>query len=410
MDIDFFISYASKDLVWAEWIAWQLEAANYTTVMQGWDFVPGSNFVLEMDHAARNARQTIAILTPTYLERLFTQAEWAAAFKQSPTGKGHSLLPVRVEECDLYGLLAQIVYIDLVDTDEKEARRRLLQGVGGKRSKPLYSPSFPGHALLQHGRHFPGNQKLPFAEATFSTRGFVCACMTASGILDLEMPVSPYRGAFDPTDQESGFPRRGFIVLWMPRCEVIVSPSTKTLTPVVAICTLDPESIVKTIEHASQMAIKFLEEKPRNLRKDVREDIIEIVAEALRDSFVAVVTIPPTILEAGRRNPLIAYQAMMNLFFFPLLDMHRKLGISEVRIWIADTGKLEADLLKIAKRGAKALFPSKQSITVDLVSKNDFWLPFSNICRLLAWIVNAHYNWGNGQWLATLRDKLESFE
>jgi hypothetical protein len=35
---DFFLSYNKADRAWAEWIAWQLEAADYTTVLQAWDF------------------------------------------------------------------------------------------------------------------------------------------------------------------------------------------------------------------------------------------------------------------------------------------------------------------------------------------------------------------------------------
>jgi hypothetical protein len=45
---DFFISYAKADQPWAEWIAWKLEDAGYSTVIQAWDFRPGANFVLEM--------------------------------------------------------------------------------------------------------------------------------------------------------------------------------------------------------------------------------------------------------------------------------------------------------------------------------------------------------------------------
>ena len=49
---DFFVSYNSADRSWAEWIAYQLEAAGYTTTIQAWDFRPGSNFVLDMQRAA----------------------------------------------------------------------------------------------------------------------------------------------------------------------------------------------------------------------------------------------------------------------------------------------------------------------------------------------------------------------
>ncbi len=42
---DFFISYNGKDKDWAEWIAWQLEEAGYSVIIQVWDFRPGGNFV-----------------------------------------------------------------------------------------------------------------------------------------------------------------------------------------------------------------------------------------------------------------------------------------------------------------------------------------------------------------------------
>jgi TIR domain len=45
---DFFISYTAADRAWAEWVAWQLEAAGWTTVLQAWDFAVGENFVLRM--------------------------------------------------------------------------------------------------------------------------------------------------------------------------------------------------------------------------------------------------------------------------------------------------------------------------------------------------------------------------
>ena len=58
---DFFISYNRADKSWAEWIAWQLEDAGYTTVIQAWDFRPSSNFVLEMHKAVTEAQRTIAV-------------------------------------------------------------------------------------------------------------------------------------------------------------------------------------------------------------------------------------------------------------------------------------------------------------------------------------------------------------
>jgi hypothetical protein len=44
----------------------QLEAAGYTTLLQAWDFRPGSDFVHEMQQATSSAGRTIAVLSPAY--------------------------------------------------------------------------------------------------------------------------------------------------------------------------------------------------------------------------------------------------------------------------------------------------------------------------------------------------------
>jgi hypothetical protein len=64
---DFFISYNKADRAWAEWIAWELEAAGHTTIIQAWDFAGGSNFVLEMQKGLTDAERMIAVFSPDYL-------------------------------------------------------------------------------------------------------------------------------------------------------------------------------------------------------------------------------------------------------------------------------------------------------------------------------------------------------
>jgi hypothetical protein len=139
---DFFVSYTRADQSWAEWIAYQLEDAGYDTMIQAWDFRPGSNFVLDMQRAATESERVIAVLSPSYLMARYTQPEWSVAFARDPTGVHGTLLPVRVQECNLDGLLPQIVYIDLVNLDETTARETLLTGLRRERAKPPFAP-FP---------------------------------------------------------------------------------------------------------------------------------------------------------------------------------------------------------------------------------------------------------------------------
>lgn len=151
---DFFISYNSADKAWAEWIAWQLEANDYTTILQAWDF-SGSNFVLEMHRALKDSERTILVFSLDFLKADFTQPEWAAVFVKDPTGEKRLLRPVRVRECKPDGLLAAIDYIDLVGLDEGAATKKLLDGLKKGRHKPERKPVFP-KARAASAPVFPG--------------------------------------------------------------------------------------------------------------------------------------------------------------------------------------------------------------------------------------------------------------
>src|SRR4051812_35917812 len=106
---DFFISYTGRDRAFAEWVAWCLEQAGYSIIIQAWDFLPGSNFVYEMDNALKQAQRVVAVLSPGYLASEYAFSEWAVAFRGDPQGKGRQLLPVRIEVCEIEGLLGPIV-------------------------------------------------------------------------------------------------------------------------------------------------------------------------------------------------------------------------------------------------------------------------------------------------------------
>jgi hypothetical protein len=142
---DFFISYTKTDRTYAVTIRGWLEDAGHSVVMQDPDFAAGSNFVLEMDRAAKEASRTIAVLSEDYLKASFTQPEWAAAFAGDPTGAEKRLVLIRVKPCVVEGLLKQVVYIDIVGLDIESARQRILDLLAGKsaRGKALATAKKP---------------------------------------------------------------------------------------------------------------------------------------------------------------------------------------------------------------------------------------------------------------------------
>jgi TIR domain/Transposase IS116/IS110/IS902 family len=178
---DFFISYTQVSRPWAEWIAVQLEAAGYSTVLQAWDFRPGRDFLHEMQQATSTAGRTIAVLSPAYFGSKFSEAEWRAAFVKDPTGELGLLVPMRVQPYEPPGLLASRVYIDLVDVAEEEARRRLLTGVDQSGARPTSAP-FPGAAAGT--KRFPGQEpavsNLPARNPNFSGRSELLEQLHAS--------------------------------------------------------------------------------------------------------------------------------------------------------------------------------------------------------------------------------------
>jgi hypothetical protein len=145
MTIKFFISYTQADRPWAEWIEWTLDQAGFHTIVQFLDMRPGTHFPITMNDAIHSADRTIAVLSPEYEKSAYASVEWTSVFIQDPTGTNQRLLPIRVKDYQPSGILASIVYIDLIGLPEPNARQRLLEGLQmGRQSRLSVPPPFPG--------------------------------------------------------------------------------------------------------------------------------------------------------------------------------------------------------------------------------------------------------------------------
>lgn len=168
---DFFVSYTSSDLAWAEWIAWTLEEAGYSVFLQAWDFTPGAHFIEEMHRATSAAERTIAVLSEDYIRSEFATAEWQEAWRTDPRGENRALLVLRIEDCDRPGLLGQVVSVDLFGIDMETARSRLLNAVRSERQKPPIPPDFPGAEPPTLQPPFPGRLVSGSPEEAFAAGG-----------------------------------------------------------------------------------------------------------------------------------------------------------------------------------------------------------------------------------------------
>lgn len=144
---EIFVSYSPADTAWATWIAWELEAAGYRTMIQAWDFVPGTNFIDFMDRGVSEAQLVVAVLSRNYLSSRYGRMEWQAAMRADPDNPSNKLVTIRLEDVQLEGLLSTITWVDLLGiTDPGQARALLLgrvrEAMAG-RAKPESAPAFP---------------------------------------------------------------------------------------------------------------------------------------------------------------------------------------------------------------------------------------------------------------------------
>lgn len=158
---DFFISYNETDVDWAKWIAGTLEEYGYVTIIQTWDFRPGNNFVLEMQKAVLSCERIILILSQSYLNSEYCQAEWASIFNRDPTGKNAKLIPIRIADVKPEGLLSSIIYIDLFDQQEDVAIKRLLNGIGYNSENQRKKGEFPLNKIINENSN-KNNKEIQF--------------------------------------------------------------------------------------------------------------------------------------------------------------------------------------------------------------------------------------------------------
>jgi hypothetical protein len=165
--VDLFVSYTSVDRGWAEWIAWQLELSGYRVLIQAWDFVPGSHWMSRMADGIRGSDRVLAVLSHAYLNSVYGQLEWQAAFDADPRGTARKVIPIRIEDCPRPELLRGVVSFDLFGLTDDQAKSQLDDGIRAAmagRAKPQAEPYFPGTAAspglfdsgAQHEPGFPG--------------------------------------------------------------------------------------------------------------------------------------------------------------------------------------------------------------------------------------------------------------
>lgn len=128
-EVDFFISYSTRNETEAREINAYLEDAGYTTIAQFKDFPVGSNFVIEMQEGLERGARAVVLLSPDYVVSEHCRAEWAAIYNADPIGRKRKLVSFLLRPAELNRLARQIVYKSLVGLLREERRRAVLDAI-----------------------------------------------------------------------------------------------------------------------------------------------------------------------------------------------------------------------------------------------------------------------------------------
>ena len=120
---DFFISFNSADLAYAEAIDVALKSAGFTTYFHPIDLAPGGNIPLWMDNALMNSRQMLALCSPDYMAEgaVYSEAERYAQFWRDSRGAKSKLIFVELRQTTFTPLMSLYKRIDAKGKNRTQA-------------------------------------------------------------------------------------------------------------------------------------------------------------------------------------------------------------------------------------------------------------------------------------------------
>jgi tetratricopeptide (TPR) repeat protein len=126
---DFFVSFNSADLAYAEAIDAALKVEGFTTFFHPSDLHPHGHIPSWMDKSLMNSAQTLALYSPDYTkeEAVYSRAELYATWWQDPTGDRHKLIPVVLRETTFSPLIALIKRIEVMGRTPTDAAAEVVR-------------------------------------------------------------------------------------------------------------------------------------------------------------------------------------------------------------------------------------------------------------------------------------------
>jgi len=141
---DFFLSRRGSVAEIACEVADVLTERGYKVFVQNYDFRLGDSCIERMHEGVKNARDLIVLFTRDYEQSPFTRKEFTSfeAQRLRDLEERHIII-LRCEDAPIQGLLADVVYQDLVGVEDREERKRRIIAAAERQSEGARPPPRP---------------------------------------------------------------------------------------------------------------------------------------------------------------------------------------------------------------------------------------------------------------------------
>jgi hypothetical protein len=132
---DFFLSRRGSVAAVAQEVSNVLTDKGYKVIVQDYDIPLGASFVEAMYEAVKNSRDLIILFTGDYEASPYSRKEFTSfEAERLRDERERHIVVLRCEDAPLRGLLADVVYQDLVGVAEPEERKRRILAAAERRS------------------------------------------------------------------------------------------------------------------------------------------------------------------------------------------------------------------------------------------------------------------------------------
>ena len=139
-----FVSHASEDDAFVDWLGWQIEDLGYRAIIDHWDFAAHRSFITQMDRALSDGARLLAVISPPFVASPHCRTEWEMAYQADPDGQKGLVVCGRVAACEPPAILKRYPWQDFFGTEDQDGlRRRLLLLLERARAKPKTPPALP---------------------------------------------------------------------------------------------------------------------------------------------------------------------------------------------------------------------------------------------------------------------------